>query len=69
MAARLRHSRAVATTGASGNGWNGTNGTITVNNPPTSGTHQTNKAVEVILTQNIPRYFTSLFSNSATVTI
>jgi Flp pilus assembly protein TadG len=57
-----------ATTGATANGWTSANGTITVNNPPKSGTHETNKAVEVILTENMPRYFTALFSSS-TVTI
>jgi hypothetical protein len=57
-----------ATTGATANGWTSANGTITVNNPPKSGTQQTNKAVEVILTENMPRYFTALFSSS-TVTI
>lgn len=58
----------IATTGASTNGWKSANGTITVNNPPTSGSHQNSKAIEVILTQNMPRYFTGLFSGS-TVTI
>lgn len=57
-----------ATTGATTNGWNSANGTITVNSPPASGTHQNNKSVEVILTENMPRYFTGLFSSS-TVTI
>ena len=57
-----------ATSGATSNGWTSASGTITVNSPPTSGTHQNNKAVEVILTENMPRYFTGLFSAS-TVTL
>jgi Flp pilus assembly protein TadG len=57
-----------ATTAATTGGWNSTIGTITVHTPPTSGTHETNKAVEVILTENEPRYFTSLFG-SGTVAI
>jgi len=60
--------KTIATAGATANGWNSANGTITVNNPPASGTHQNDKAIEVILTQNMPRYFTGLFSTS-TVTI
>jgi Flp pilus assembly protein TadG len=55
---------AAATTGATTNGWNSASGTITVNNPPTSGTHKNSKSVEVILTENMPRYFTALFSTS-----
>jgi len=55
---------AAATSGATSNGWSSTNGTITVNDPPTSGTHQNNQSVEVILTENVPRYFTAMFSSS-----
>lgn len=58
----------MATTAASANGWQSANGTITVNTPPTSGTHETTNSVEVILTQTVPRYFTSIYS-SAGVTI
>src|SRR6185312_2527509 len=43
------------------NGWVSSSGTITVNTPPTSGTHKTNHAVEVILTENEQRYFTAIF--------
>jgi Flp pilus assembly protein TadG len=53
-----------ATTTATDNGWRAANGTITVNTPPTSGTHQDTKSVEVILTENVPRYFTALFSST-----
>jgi Flp pilus assembly protein TadG len=51
-----------ASTNAANNGWRSADGTITVNTPPTSGTHQDTKSVEVILTENEPRYFTALFS-------
>src|SRR5436305_3114900 len=57
-----------ATTGATANGWSSTSGTITVNSPPVSGTHKTTGAIEVILTQNAPRYFSAIYS-SGTVTI
>ncbi|MBI3676306.1 MAG: hypothetical protein HY243_06780 [Proteobacteria bacterium] len=57
-----------ATSTATSSGWRSTLGTITVHTPPTSGTHQTSRAVEVILTENEPRYFTSLF-NTGTVPI
>ncbi|TIV72391.1 MAG: hypothetical protein E5V89_05690 [Mesorhizobium sp.] len=51
-----------ATQSASDNGL-GT-GTITVHTPPTSGPNTANKAVEVILNQNLDRMFTSIFSQS-----
>ncbi|HEX5279422.1 MAG TPA: pilus assembly protein TadG-related protein [Micropepsaceae bacterium] len=57
-----------ATTAASANGWQSANGTITVNTPPTSGSHETTNSIEVILTETVPRYFTSIYS-SAGVTI
>jgi len=50
-----------STSGATSNGW--TAGTITVNSPPTSGPNQNAHSVEVLLTENEPRYFTSIFSN------
>ncbi|MDG4917190.1 pilus assembly protein TadG-related protein [Mesorhizobium sp. WSM4989] len=40
------------------------NVTITVHTPPTSGSHMTNKAVEVILNQSLDRMFTAIFSES-----
>ena len=43
------------------NGWQSAIGTITVNTPPTSGTHQDAQSVEVLLTENEPRFFTTLF--------
>ncbi|MDX8471886.1 TadE/TadG family type IV pilus assembly protein [Mesorhizobium dulcispinae] len=39
-------------------------GTIVVHTPPTSGPNTANKAVEVILNQNLDRMFTSIFSQS-----
>ncbi len=61
-------SKSAVSTGASSdattNGWNSSNGTITVNTPPTSGTHENNTSVEVILSENESRFFTNLFSSS-----
>ncbi len=53
----------VSTTGATNNGWNSAHGSITVNMPPTSGGHQNNQSVEVLLAENEPRYFTAIFSS------
>jgi hypothetical protein len=50
-----------ATSDATKAGWVSSAGTITVNTPPTTGTHKTDHAVEVILTENEQRYFTGLF--------
>lgn len=55
---------ALAKSAAASNGWNSVNGTITVNSPPTSGTHQTTNSIEVILTENVPRYFAAIYSSS-----
>lgn len=55
---------ALAKTAATSNGWNSANGTITINSPPTSGTHKTTNSVEVILTENVPRYFAAIYSSS-----
>lgn len=51
-----------ATQSATSNGLG--NGTIVVNTPPASGPNTGKKAVEVILTQNLDRIFTSIFSQS-----
>ncbi|MGE5149431.1 MAG: pilus assembly protein TadG-related protein [Rhodospirillaceae bacterium] len=56
-----------ATKSATSNGWLAASGTITVHNPPTSGPNQVNQAVEVILTQNEPRFFTAVFTNQQVV--
>lgn len=52
-----------ATSAATSNGWSSTGGTIQVNSPPLSGPNTANPAVEVLLTQNQPRFFTAAFSN------
>jgi Flp pilus assembly protein TadG len=51
------------------NGWRQANGTITVNTPPTSGAHQDNLSVEVLLTENQQRYFTRYFFGDTTAPI
>ena len=47
---------------ATSNGWVSSKGTIQVRTPPTSGPNQTPTAVEVVLTQDVPRFFTAVFS-------
>jgi hypothetical protein len=54
----------VSTTDATNNGWDATQGTITINSPPTSGAYQNDHSVEVLLKENEQRYFTALFSSS-----
>jgi uncharacterized membrane protein len=61
--ANLAGITAASTTGATTNGWASAEGTITVNNPPTSGPNQNAQSVEVLLTENEPRYFTAIFSD------
>ena len=60
-------STATIKSGASGdaktNGWNSSQGTITVNLPPTTGTHKNANSAEVILTENEPRFFSEIFSS------
>jgi Flp pilus assembly protein TadG len=51
------------------NGWREANGSITVNTPPTSGAHQDNLSVEVILVENQTRYFTRYFLGDTPVPI
>jgi hypothetical protein len=54
---------AAASQQATANGWSAANGSITVHNPPSSGPNQGSpSAVEVQLTQNVPRFFTALFT-------
>lgn len=53
-----------ATQAAIQNGWDSSSGTIIVNTPPDSGTYQNAQSVEVLLNENEPRFFTSLFSQS-----
>ena len=54
---------AAANTDAVKNGWRSAIGTIAVNTPPVSGTHQNAQSVEVVLAENEPRYFTALFAS------
>ena len=59
--------QSAASKAAGDNGWVSGSGTITVNTPPTSGSNEVSQAVEVILTQNEPRFFTALFNGSQLV--
>jgi len=56
-----------ALSAAQASGFDSTLGTITVNNPPQSGTHQTNQAIEVLISENVPRFFSSIFINTPLV--
>ncbi len=58
------HSVVVATAqqSAAANGL-AANGTLTLNSPPTSGSHQNNQSVEVILAEPEPRFFSQVFSS------
>jgi len=56
-----------AMSAAQNSGFDATQGTIVVNNPPTSGTHQTNQAIEVLISEKVPRFFTSIFTNAPLV--
>jgi hypothetical protein len=60
---------AAVTASAVSNGWQQAIGTIDVNTPPTSGAYQNNLSVEVLLTENEPRYFTKVFYGSSPMTI
>jgi hypothetical protein len=56
--------RAAATQQANANGWTSSTGTLTVNSPPATGPNaNAANAVEVLMTQNAPRFFTALFSS------
>lgn len=55
---------AEALAAAKASGFDPNQGTITVNWPPQSGTHQTNQAIEVLIAQNVPRFFSSVFINT-----
>jgi Flp pilus assembly protein TadG len=58
---------AEALTAAQAAGFDPSQGTITVNNPPQSGTHQTNQAIEVLISETVPRFFSSIFVNTPLV--
>ena len=61
--------KTVATADAVTNGWNQPIGTIVVNSPPTTGGYQHVQAVEVILTENQPRFLSQIALGSGTTTI
>ncbi|TIP25361.1 MAG: hypothetical protein E5X67_24945 [Mesorhizobium sp.] len=56
-----------ATLSATTNGWVPSTGTIEVFTPPSSGPNVAKKAVEVIVHQNLDRFFTSIFTQNAVV--
>lgn len=58
---------AVASGSATDNGFVAANGTLEVFTPPSSGPNTQANAVEVILHQNMPRYFTAIFSSAPVV--
>lgn len=56
-----------ATNAATSNGWAADGNDIEVNTPPTSGSHISAKAVEVKLSERLPRFFTALFTSDPLV--
>jgi len=58
---------AAALQAASLNGWSSTTGSLTMNSPPASGSHSTPTAVEVLLSQTEPRFFSAYFSSTPLV--
>jgi Flp pilus assembly protein TadG len=52
---------------AQSNGFDPSQGTITVHWPPQSGTHQTSQAIEVLVSENVPRFFTGIFISTPLV--
>jgi Flp pilus assembly protein TadG len=56
-----------ALTAAQASGFDPSLGSITVNNPPQSGTHQTNQAIEVRISEKVPRFFSAIFINTPLV--
>jgi len=58
---------AAATQAATTNGWSSANGTLTMHSPPTTGSHTTPTAVEIILTQTEPRFFSAYFVSTPLV--
>ena len=59
----------VATADAVTNGWNQPIGTIAVNSPPTSGGYQNVQTVEVILTENQPRFISQIVLGNTPTTV
>ena len=58
---------AAALKAATDNGWAEDGNTIEVNTPPTSGTHTTEQAVEVKISEEVPRFFTAIFRSTPVV--
>jgi Flp pilus assembly protein TadG len=58
---------AEAVAAAQKNGFDPAQGTITVNWPPKSGTHQTTQSIEVLISENTPRFFSQLFVKTALI--
>ncbi|WP_395672934.1 TadE/TadG family type IV pilus assembly protein [Phenylobacterium sp.] len=56
--------RTAARQTATENGWDSAAGTITVNSPPTAGAYTSQPAVEVILAQTEPRFFSALLTRT-----
>ncbi|WP_353025729.1 pilus assembly protein TadG-related protein [Mesorhizobium sp. M0991] len=54
-----------ATASATTNGWGPSAGTIEVFSPPSAGPNVGKKAVEVVVHQNLDRFFTSIFTQNA----
>lgn len=52
---------------ASENGFDPATGSIEVNSPPLNGTNQVSNAAEVVLQQNLERYFTAIFASEPVV--
>jgi hypothetical protein len=52
---------------AGSNGFDTVNGTLTLNTPPTSGSHQNNQAVEVLLSEPEQRFFSRIFSTDPVI--
>jgi hypothetical protein len=65
--AKQTHFTQEALTAAANGGFDPGAGTVTVNWPPQSGTHQTNQAIEVLISENLPRYFSGIFSQTSVV--
>ena len=58
---------AAAIKAATDNGWAEDGNTIEVNTPPTSGSHTTAQAVEVKISENVPRFFSAIFNSTPVI--
>ena len=59
--------KAAATRNAAQNGFEASSGSIDVHSPPVAGTYKVENASEVILRQDLERYFTAIFSTEPVV--